>query len=304
MKVKKLVIYSSIVILLSSRLILINNDKKEEKIDNHSISTHYDDINFVAHRGLSSLYLDNTLSSVNECNNKECIDGVEIDVRLTKDNQVVLMHDSKIEDKKVIDYTLEEIKKINLKYSLSKIGSSISKVDMFSKNSTLITKRFLNKNCTDNKVCTLDDVLLNLSDDKELLVELKLNEGKEDILMNLVAQKLNGRENIVIQSFDADALLKMKKKYPKFKYQIIISKEENLGLMDLDFDGYAIKYTIVNEDMIVDKLKQGKNISFWTIDSYDRFIDLYEEFEEYNDNISYISDVPDVLCYTYKERNE
>ena len=54
MKLKKLVIYSSIAILLNSHLVLINNDK-EETIDNHSISTHYDDINFIAHRGLSSL---------------------------------------------------------------------------------------------------------------------------------------------------------------------------------------------------------------------------------------------------------
>ncbi len=303
MKLKKLVIYSSIAILLNSHLVLINNDK-EETIDNHSISTHYDDINFIAHRGLSSLYLDNTLSSVTVCNNNECIDGVEIDVRLTKDNEVVLMHDSTIEDKKVIDYTLEELKDINLKYSLSKIGSSISKVDIFSANSLLIKKRFLNKNCDDNKVCTLDDVLLNWEDDKELLVELKFDEDKESILMDLVAQKLNGRHNIVIQSFDANALLKMKEKYPQYKYQIIISKEENLDLLNLDFDGYAIKYTIVDEDLIIEKLNEGKSISFWTIDSYDKFISLYEEYEEYNENISYISDVPDVLCYTYKERNK
>ncbi len=303
MKLKKLVIYSSIAILLNSHLVLINNDK-EETIDNHSISTHYDDINFIAHRGLSSLYLDNTLSSVTACNNNECIDGVEIDVRLTKDNEVVLMHDSTIEDKKIIDYTLEELKDINLKYGLSKMGSSISKVDVFSANSLLIKKRFLNKNCDDNKVCTLDDVLLNLEDDKELLVELKFDKDKESILMDLVAQKLNGRHNIIIQSFDANALLKMKEKYPQYKYQIIISKEENLDLLDLDFDGYAIKYTIVDEDLIIEKLNEGKSISFWTIDSYDKFISLYEEYEEYNENISYISDVPDVLCYTYKERNE
>ena len=135
-------------------------------------------------------------------------------------------------------------------------------------------------------------------------IELKFDEDKESILMDLVAQKLNGRHNIVIQSFDANALLKMKEKYPQYKYQIIISKEENLDLLDLEFDGYAIKYTIVDEDLIIEKLNEGKSISFWTIDSYDKFISLYEEYEEYNENISYISDVPDVLCYTYKERNE
>lgn len=73
----------------------------------------------VAHRGCWTLVPENSLLSVQKSIDLG-IDIVEIDIRLTKDNQLVLMHDLTVDRTtngfgKVEDLTLEQIKKLRLK---------------------------------------------------------------------------------------------------------------------------------------------------------------------------------------------
>ena len=48
-----------------------------------------------AHRGLSSLYPENTLIAFEKALEYQ-IDGIETDVQLTKDNQMVIFHDEDV----------------------------------------------------------------------------------------------------------------------------------------------------------------------------------------------------------------
>ena len=50
----------------------------------------------VAHRGYSSLARENSLKSIELANNSDCVDMLEIDVRMTKDNVLILFHNNKI----------------------------------------------------------------------------------------------------------------------------------------------------------------------------------------------------------------
>ena len=59
------------------------------------------------HRGLPRIYKENTFSGINKAF-RYC-DYVEIDVRLTKDNQLILFHDPKIGDNLIKDLTLAEL---------------------------------------------------------------------------------------------------------------------------------------------------------------------------------------------------
>ena len=59
------------------------------------------------HRGLPQTYVENTITSLNKA--LETCDFVETDVRITKDEQLVLYHDSTIENKKIEELTLSEI---------------------------------------------------------------------------------------------------------------------------------------------------------------------------------------------------
>lgn len=59
----------------------------------------------ISHRGNNNhQYKENTIKAIIESLNKEYIDGVEFDIRITKDNQLVLHHGF-IHDGKIIKYT-------------------------------------------------------------------------------------------------------------------------------------------------------------------------------------------------------
>jgi glycerophosphoryl diester phosphodiesterase len=70
----------------------------------------------IAHRGFSGKFPENTIKSINEA----IIVGsdlIEVDLQLTKDNEVVLFHDETLErilknekNKSIVDYTLKELK--------------------------------------------------------------------------------------------------------------------------------------------------------------------------------------------------
>ena len=70
-----------------------------------------------AHRGYSGRYPENTMLAFKEAG-KLGVDGIELDVQLTKDGEVVVIHDEKIDRTTdgtgyVRDYTLQELKKFN-----------------------------------------------------------------------------------------------------------------------------------------------------------------------------------------------
>ena len=71
----------------------------------------------MAHRGYSGKYPENTMLAFEEAA-KTGADGIELDVQLTKDGQVVGIHDERIDRTTdgsgwVKDYTYEELKKFN-----------------------------------------------------------------------------------------------------------------------------------------------------------------------------------------------
>ena len=79
-----------------------------------------------AHRGASGYAPENTLEAFKLAINEEA-DGIELDVQLTKDKELVVIHDETIDRTSngkgyVKDYTLEELKKLNFNYGNEKIG--------------------------------------------------------------------------------------------------------------------------------------------------------------------------------------
>ena len=73
-----------------------------------------------AHRGFSGKYPENTMLAFQKAIEVEA-DGIELDVQLTKDGELVIIHDETIDrttDGKgyVIDYTYEELSKFDASY--------------------------------------------------------------------------------------------------------------------------------------------------------------------------------------------
>ena len=70
-----------------------------------------------AHRGYSGRYPENTMLAFKEAEKTGCY-GIELDVQLTKDGEVVIIHDERVDRTTdgtgwVRDFTLEELNKLN-----------------------------------------------------------------------------------------------------------------------------------------------------------------------------------------------
>lgn len=75
---------------------------------------------FICHRGIKEYYPENTTGSILDTNNNIKYDGVEFDIRLTKDNQWILYHDDDLLrlngiNKKVNETEYSDINKISWK---------------------------------------------------------------------------------------------------------------------------------------------------------------------------------------------
>ena len=73
-----------------------------------------------AHRGFSGKYPENTMLAFKKALEAGA-DGIELDVQMTKDGQVVVIHDEKVDRTTngtglVRDYTLEELRKLDASY--------------------------------------------------------------------------------------------------------------------------------------------------------------------------------------------
>jgi glycerophosphoryl diester phosphodiesterase len=76
-------------------------------------------MNIIAHRGGASLAPENSIEAI-KVSRSLGVDAAEIDIRLTRDSQLVVFHDKNLKrlagvDKQIARLTLEEIRKIKLK---------------------------------------------------------------------------------------------------------------------------------------------------------------------------------------------
>lgn len=148
-------------------------------------------LNF-AHRGSLEEAPENTISAMKKALEHETA-AIELDVQLTKDGHLVLIHDQKFTrfNKKytgfVKDYTLAEIEQID-------IGSSFS------------------EDYAGETLTTLDKVLELVPKDVLLNIEIKnipiIYDGIEDKVIDML-KAYDRLDNIIISSFDHEALKKV-----------------------------------------------------------------------------------------------
>ncbi|MCR4621869.1 MAG: hypothetical protein K5663_07270, partial [Clostridiales bacterium] len=93
-----------------------------------------DNVFVAAHRGWSDKYTENTMEAFRAAADLG-VDQIETDVRLTKDGELVLIHDETLERVtdgcgKVIEYTLSELEKLKVK-GAGRIPTLIEFLELF-----------------------------------------------------------------------------------------------------------------------------------------------------------------------------
>lgn len=169
-------------------------------------------VEIIAHRGASNDAPENTLAAV-RLGYQQRADGVEIDIHLTKDDQIVLMHDFDTGrtggvKKKIVDQTLTEIQQLN-------VGNWGS---------------FTNKNFNE-KAPTLKDVLKEIPPGKKLFIEIKVGPEIIPALERDLKEAKQRPEQLVIITFNYETAKAARKTFPQLKTYWLVgwSKDKVTG---------------------------------------------------------------------------
>ena len=299
----RLIVSGSLILLLIGSKLSVDKvaSNYNKKIINWGTLAEAEDVNFVAHRGYSSMYPDNSLEAIEACNALECIDGIECDVRLTKDGKLVLIHNDYIGLRHVHDYTYQEL------LDMEDLGSKVSvRQTLFKgynfKEHEVLAKRYEELQESTFTLCTLEDVLKTRDKNKVLFIDIKFSGYNDEYLMARIGELVKDEENIIIQSFNGDRLREMAEVYPEYTYQLLIDSKRGLDSIDYVFDAYGIKYSVLDEDTVEDLVDHDKTVSLWTVNSYKDFNMLLDQYSDYSDDIYYISDNPDMLAYEHTHK--
>ena len=216
----------------------------------------------IGHRGASAYEPENTLSSFRRAIELG-VDAVELDVRKTKDNELVVIHNSDVNKTtdgsgSLNELTLEEIKKF-----VSEKGEQIP---------------------------TLEEVLDAVGKRVKILVELK-ETGIEEKVLDLIRQK-GLIENVIIISFYEEALRKVRELNDEVATGLIYVRHKNpiQSALDLKAEYLLPLYRFTHSANVRKAHENGLKVIVWTINKE-------EEVTEYKkkgvDGIA--SDRPDIL---------
>lgn len=166
-----------------------------------------------AHRGCCYAWPENTLQAFKAASEYP-ITGIELDIQLTKDGEIIVIHDEKVDRTTdgsgyVKDFTLEEIKKLKIETNSmvpgEKAYTEVPTMDEVLK----LLKPF----------CVQNGLLINI----ELKNSVIRYEGMEEKILELV-QKWELQDYIVYSSFNPESVLMIKKMMPSAKTGILASK--------------------------------------------------------------------------------
>ena len=204
-----------------------------------------------AHRGYSAKYPENTMVAFRAAMEYE-IDGIELDVHMTKDGQIVVIHDEKVNRTTngkgyVKDLTLAEIKKLD----------AGSKVNPLFKG---------------ERVPTLEEVIQLLEPTNlKLNIELKSNVfpyyGMDMEVLKLV-EKYGMQNRMIISSFDHETLWRIAKVAPHIETAPLLSNiivepwtyAKSIGARAIHISGYFMM-----RQAAIDAVKQGAKVRVYTI---------------------------------------
>ena len=238
----------------------------------------------VAHRGASGYAPENTMSAFRK-GIYHGADYIESDVHLSKDNELIIIHDERVDRTTdgrgyVKDYTLAELKQLDagIKFDSAYAGEQI---------------------------ITLEELLEEFHHEVGIIIDIKsphMYPGIEKIIANVVNQYPSS--NVIIQSEDFDSVKKVHRLLPDVPVAVLVSRSQHpLSTRQLDdistyatYINYNVKY--LNPRVVAKIHKRDKKIMAWTIRekrSMQKAINLgvdgiITDFTDWlNDDITYVA---------------
>lgn len=227
------------------------------------------------HRGFSGRYPENTMLAFRKAEETGCY-GIELDVQLTKDGQIVIIHDETVDrttDGKgfVKDYTLEELKKLNASVLFPKVERQT--------------------------IPTLEEYLGFMKENKLVTnIELKTGVFTYPELEKKTVEMVHAfglEDRIIYSSFNHMSLLKIKALDPAAKTGALMCNEiiQDAGnyCREWGFDFYHPDTRLLNDFIVDDCRKNGIGLNVWTVND----MEMLERMKEWKiDGV--ITNYPDI----------
>lgn len=207
-------------------------------------------VQMIAHRGLSGLYLENTVPSF-EAAGKRSFYGIETDVHVTKDGKFIVTHDDDLKRIAGLDLIIED-----------------------TDYETLRALRFQDPYGGENAVnaylpCLDEYISICKKYDKQAVLELK-NEMEPQFVTAIAKQieEMGWLERTTFISFSAENLLALREKYPTADAQFLVDKatEEELDFMIEHRLGGDLCWSSVRKWKVERLHRAGLKVNCWTVD--------------------------------------
>ena len=295
--IKKLIIYTSPLFIIGSgahfKLCKNNTCSLSSKISNYQRNFRGDRFSIVAHRGFSSFAVENSKEAITMAANCDLVDFIELDVRLTKDGQLVFSHNNEVMDQFGnnidIDATHSE-KLLNTNLVYSTLPISLNNKDK------IINDRSKALNGTYYNIANFIEGV-SYCGEKDIFLDLKFENNTKEMSQALIKELKNiNTDSIIFQSSDLDALKYLQNLEPNYRYFALIHDKEQLKYATF-FDGLGLRKDLVQKELIQDSLNNGRQISIWTLNKIKDIDKVTEELGFLYKDVIYITDCPDVLAY-------
>ena len=200
----------------------------------------------IAHRGASAYAPENTMAAFRKAVELGA-DGIELDVQLSKDGQVFVMHDSRLERTtngrgRTGVKTLDELKALDA-------GSWFS-------------GEFKNE-----PIPTLKEVFEYATG--KLLVDVELKKAKDRLELVQAVHKLVDEfdmwNDCLITSFDKKTIEAVVACMPEIQCGLLTDKNSN-NIFKGDWAFCVVRGDVLNQDLIYSANERGKQLVVWTVD--------------------------------------
>ena len=287
--VKNIIVCGSTIALIGSGIGF--HSEMSQPVDENATMTDY---LIGAHRGDSSLAIENTKEAIVLASENDEVDYIEVDVRMSLDGKLYLSHD---------DDVLTAMMSADIEAS-SFIYVKDEKVNYFDlisdKDGREMLRRIRGLNGDSYSIISLSDAM-ELFGDKKILLDLKFGDNVlryVDSLKKFFKERDNS--NIVFQSDDPTSLLYFKSEMPDAFCSILVRDEESLKYIDY-FDGIGIRKDVVDKEFVIEAINQNKLVLVWTIKSKQDLEKVTEELGDSVDDVVYITDYPDIISKELKK---
>lgn len=238
-------------------------------------------IQVIAHRGGAQLAPENTLSAIHKAIELE-VDMIEIDVILSKDGEVIVIHDD------TVDRTSD--------------GEGVVKEMTLAELKMLDAGSWFDAKFAGERIPTLDETLEAIQGKCILLIEIKDGDeeypGLEAKVVDAI-KRYHAEDWVIVQSFNERSVLRvgeMSKDFPTFFlmgssfsdfYDKLPASASNTTL---PYTGVAIHHKAINADQVKKLHELGYQVLVWTVNSKE---DIQQTIQYQVDGI--ITDRPDLV---------